>query len=186
MTNDWVPMSREEFEKFVHKMCDSTSDKFRVPQLTSRETCDLYRRYVAGKGSLFAVSDAQTHNLPEPSPMTNGFWYLATPYAKYPDGPIAAFEEAAKQAGILARAGICIFCPITHSHPIHLHVNPIDAHRFWLDFDRPFMAAAKGLIVCQLTGWHESRGIREEIDYFVDAGKSIVVMQPNVIPEALL
>lgn len=112
-----------------------------------------------------------------------GFWYLATPCAKYPGGTQKAFEDAAEQAGFLLKNGINVFCPITHSHPIHPHVNPSDPHSFWLDLDRLFMQVAKGMIICKLIGWEESKGIAKEIDFFFKLKKPIVYMIPNEIPQ---
>ena len=50
------------------------------------------------------------------------FWYLASPYSKYPEGTQAAFEMACWQAGLLIRAGVPVFSPIAHSHP-HIRVR---------------------------------------------------------------
>jgi hypothetical protein len=115
------------------------------------------------------------------------FWYLATPYAKYPGGPDIACENAAIQASILIKEGIKIFCPITHSHAISRFTKHLeDPHRFWLDFDKPFMKLAKGLIICKLTGYKDSRGIAEEFEYFQSANKPIVYMEPYYVPQMLL
>jgi len=114
------------------------------------------------------------------------FWYLATPYAKYPRGPLAAFEAAIEQAALLIHEGILVFCPIVHSHYMHKHIKPLDAHRFWLSFDRTFMEVSRGLIVCELLSWRESRGMLEEVLWFTRNSKPIVYMTPGKVPEELL
>lgn len=114
------------------------------------------------------------------------FWYLATPYTKYRLGIERAFIDAACEAALLATAGVSVFSPIVHSHPIAFHglIDPFD-HDLWLRIDRPFMELACGLIVCQLDGWEESKGVAAERDIFQAAGKPIVMMLPGLVPPAL-
>ncbi len=111
------------------------------------------------------------------------FHYLATPYSRYKGGIYNAFEEAARQAALLVQAGVKVYSPIAHTHPVAIHGNldPFD-HTLWLEADRAFMDAAVGLIVCQMDGWRESFGIAEEIKHFKAQGKPIVYMTPGVIP----
>ncbi len=114
----------------------------------------------------------------------NKFWYLATPYTKYPGGHEQAFEDAAKWAAFLLDCGMSVFSPIVHSHPLSKYVKKANNtdHRFWLDTDRPFMEAACGMIVVQLPGWEKSDGIAEEIEIFCAAGKPILHLDPREIP----
>ena len=111
--------------------------------------------------------------------MRPGFWYLATPYSEYEAGIEEAFKEAAKIAGErFVKNGIPIFCPIAHGHPMTTEANiPVDRYDIWLPQDQPFMDAAIGLIVVQMPGWKESRGVKYEIDVFTEAGKPVVYME---------
>lgn len=106
------------------------------------------------------------------------FWYLATPYSKYPAGIDAAFQEAAKAAAKLIAQGIRVYCPIAHTHPIAIYGNldPYD-HKIWLPADKPFMKLAIGLIVVKMTSWQFSKGIAIEIDEFTQAGKLVLYME---------
>lgn len=94
----------------------------------------------------------------------DGFYYLASPYSRYPDGLEAAFVEVCQAAAWLIENGICVFCPIAHSHPIALHggIDPA-RHDIWMPADTPLLIAAEGLIVCQLPGWSHSQGVTAEI-----------------------
>lgn len=114
------------------------------------------------------------------------FWYLATPYSKYPTGIEEAFRDACRQTAFLIAAGIRVYSPIAHTHPVAMHGNldPLD-HKIWLPADEPFMHAAKGLIVCKMQGWGESYGIGEEIKIFKKAEKPVIYMKPFTIPEGL-
>jgi hypothetical protein len=118
---------------------------------------------------------------------SDGFWYLATPYSKYPRGIEAAFVDAAIQASILIKAGIRVYSPIAHTHPVATfgNIDPYD-HAIWLPADKPFMDAACGLIVCKLPGWDVSFGIGEEIKLFAAAGKPVIHMTPGLVPHELL
>ncbi len=114
------------------------------------------------------------------------FYYLSTPYSKYPYGRVEAFKAAAKQSAILIEAGIDVFCPITHSHPISEYINPnLDTHDTWLRLDRNQMRASAGMILCKLPGWEQSIGIAEEIDEFKRLGKPIIEMQPGFAPPGI-
>jgi hypothetical protein len=111
------------------------------------------------------------------------YFYLATPYSKYPAGIECAFIEACKQTALLIEAGIPVYSPIAHTHPIAIHsgLDPLD-HSIWLPADKPMMDAAKALIVCKMEGWESSYGISVEIEEFHKAGKPVYMMTPGVIP----
>ena len=116
------------------------------------------------------------------------FWYLATPYSEYPGGYEAAAELSAKLAARLLEAGVPVFAPIAHSHPISKHVSVVSNtdHDFWMNVDAPFMEAAHGLVIVTAPEWEESRGMRQEIDTFTKAGKPVVYWYPEYpIPEEI-
>ncbi len=102
------------------------------------------------------------------------FVYLATPYSKYPGGLEAAFRLACEATGLLIRAGIGVYSPIAHTHPVAMAsgLDPLD-HAIWLPADAPMMAAAGSLIVVMADTWERSYGIGEEIKAFQAAGKPI-------------
>ncbi len=103
-----------------------------------------------------------------------GLAYLATPYSKYPAGIFAAFADAAKLSARLLAAGIRVYSPICHTHPISFHggLDPLDL-TIWLPFDEAMMEKADCLIVAHMKGWDESKGIKHEIQFFENAGKPI-------------
>lgn len=114
------------------------------------------------------------------------YYYLATPYSKYEGGLEAAFIMAAKQTALLMQAGIPVFSPIAHTHPIAIHggIDPLD-YTVWQPVDQPMMDAATGLIVVCAPGWRESKGVAYEIEDFKLAGKPVFYMEMNVVPLAL-
>lgn len=112
----------------------------------------------------------------------SGYWYLATPYSKYPDGVETAFVRAAEQSAILIGAGIPVFCPITHTHPIAMTNTIPNKWETWIVNDTPLMDAAKGIIVCMMKSWEISQGILHEIEYFSKQGKPVKFMIPGIVP----
>lgn len=113
----------------------------------------------------------------------NSYWYLATPYSQYRDGLEAAFALAAKAAAVLVRAGVPVFSPIAHTHPVARfgNMDPLD-HSIWLPADEPLMRAAHGLIVLTADGWQDSYGIGFEIEMFNSMNRPVHYMTPFVVP----
>ena len=109
---------------------------------------------------------------------TAGYWYLASPYSKYPDGIHAAYHEVCRCAAWLLRQGVRVYSPIAHTHPIAQYgsLDPMD-HSIWLPADRPLMQGACGLIVAQMPTWDQSYGIGEEIKEFAAAGKPTLALE---------
>jgi hypothetical protein len=114
------------------------------------------------------------------------YWYLATPYSKYPAGIEGAFVLACKQTALLIKAGIPVYSPIAHTHPVAIHgeIDPYD-HKIWMPADEPMMKAAFGLIVLRAESWTKSYGMKVEIDAFAADGKPVIYMDPDIIPDAL-
>jgi hypothetical protein len=105
--------------------------------------------------------------------------YLGTPYSKYPAGIEAAFCDAAALTSRLLVAGVKVYSPIAHTHPIAIYgkLDPYD-HKIWLPFDQAIMNAAKAMIVAKMEGWDTSFGIKHEIEYFTGARKPVFYLDP--------
>lgn len=114
------------------------------------------------------------------------FFYMATPYTNYPYGAEAAYKHACIEAAFLTAKGVPVYCPIAHSHGLAVHGGlPKFDHDMWMKIDRPFMEAARGLIVCRMTGWQLSAGITHEMETFDEMDKPILFMDPGVVPAGL-
>ena len=96
--------------------------------------------------------------------------YLASPYTDYSDGLDAAYEAAGRANAMLALSGVHVFCPIVYGHAL-AQFMPAMTHDWWLDWCRPHMDAAAGIIVLQLPGWEKSLGIFAEREVFRMQGK---------------
>lgn len=108
--------------------------------------------------------------------------YLATPYTKYPLGIERAFEHAAALAALLLVLGVRVYSPIAHSHPLAIHgkLDPLD-HSIWMPFDEAMMDAADALIVAEMDGWRDSKGVRHEMDFFARDGKPIYMLNVSTL-----
>ena len=109
---------------------------------------------------------------------TDTYFYVATPYSKYPGGIDKAFKDASRATGLLIQAGVKVYCPIAHTHPVAIFsgLDPLD-HGIWLEADRTFMETASGMIVVKMKTWDESIGIQHECQTFARADKPILYME---------
>jgi len=119
--------------------------------------------------------------------MNTSFWYLATPYSKYPLGIDAAFQLAVAQRGLLVKAGVPVFSPIIHSHPVAVQcgIDPFD-YNIWLPSEDPILRSASGIIMVRAEGWEYSFGMNHERIQFEDACKPVVWMDPDIMPPELM
>lgn len=115
------------------------------------------------------------------------YWYLGSPYSKYPGGLFNAYVHCLKARGRLIKASISCFSPIIHSHQVAscCGIDPLD-HSIWLPAERPMLDAACGLIILGIEGWDVSFGLSEERKAFAAAGKPEVFMDPNGSIDALV
>ena len=114
------------------------------------------------------------------------FWFLATPYSKYPHGLEAAFKLACRQRALLVKAGVPVFSPIVHSHAVAME-SGIDQLNLdtWLHAEMPFRRAASGIIMLRAESWQASVGMAIERREFAEAGKPVAWMDPDVLPYLL-
>lgn len=111
------------------------------------------------------------------------YWYLASPYSQHPRGLSAACAEVQAAAAALLKAGIPVVSPIAHTHGIahrpdgSERIDPLD-HGFWMAADKPVADAAAGVIVLALDGWETSVGCRQEIRWFWESGRPVLLVCP--------
>lgn len=109
----------------------------------------------------------------------SGFYYLATPYSRYPRGKEAAFRDACHAAAICFKAGILVFSPIAHSHYIAVYGDIDGGFGQWAAFDAAMIEASDGMIVVKMDGWEDSAGIAAEIEICRRHGKRVLYVEPD-------
>jgi nucleoside 2-deoxyribosyltransferase len=92
-------------------------------------------------------------------------FYLATPY-NHPD-PIVRENRTNEAKALLAsltRSGMNVFCPIAYGSLFKSAVADW-SHKKWMEFDLQFLTKCDGLIVAEMEGWKQSKGVQEEIQF---------------------
>lgn len=115
--------------------------------------------------------------------MAGNLCYLASPYTRFKGGDIeAAFIEASKIAARLLLAGIKVYSPIVHCHPLSVYgnIDPLD-HKIWLPFNEAMLIACDVLVIAHMDGWQESYGVSEEIKFFEESRKPIFDLHPATL-----
>jgi hypothetical protein len=111
------------------------------------------------------------------------YFYMATPYRKYPGGLDAAALRAEELAAELIDRGVNVYSPIVHSHALarHTRLSPMDDR--WLDIDMAFMRPAQGLIIVKMPNWEISSGIAGEQSWFKVFQRPIFLLDDPLPPE---
>jgi hypothetical protein len=91
--------------------------------------------------------------------------YLASPYS-HPDTSVreVRFQEVCRAAAHLMKAGLHVFSPIAHTHPISLAGKLPGDWEYWKAYDETVLASCFALAVLKLDGWDQSKGIQGEVD----------------------
>jgi nucleoside 2-deoxyribosyltransferase len=107
--------------------------------------------------------------------------YLVSPYS-HPDPAVREqrFRAACQAAAALMRAAHLVFSPVAHSHPIAMCGLPTD-WGFWQRQDLRLLAQCDAVVVLQLDGWVESRGVRAELEVARALGKPIWFLAPEAL-----
>ncbi|MCS6921487.1 MAG: DUF1937 family protein [Elioraea sp.] len=99
--------------------------------------------------------------------------YLASPYS-HPDPTVREqrFRAACRLVAAFLRAGMLVFSPIAHSHPLVEFGLPTD-WRFWERYDRAHLERCDEVVVLMLDGWKESAGVQAEVRIARELGKPV-------------
>lgn len=112
--------------------------------------------------------------------MIKEFWYLASPYSRYPAGMETAYTDICGIAAQLFKAGVPVYSPIAHTHAIATIGGFAGHFDQWKDFDEAMIAASCGLIVAMMDGWKESVGVTAEIDICKRMRKPVRYVDPSL------
>ena len=90
--------------------------------------------------------------------------YLAVPYS-HPDPAVREdrFHQVNQAASVLMRAGLHVFSPVSHTHPIALAGGLPLGWDYWQEYDREILSACGALVVFCLEGWQRSAGVAGEM-----------------------
>jgi nucleoside 2-deoxyribosyltransferase len=111
--------------------------------------------------------------------------YLACPFS-HPDKNVELqrYEIANRTAAGLMRAGLYIFSPLSHSFPIDKYVQMVGkkSHRFWMDQDLIVLRRCQLLMIINIDGTEESKGVVEEIEEATKLKLPVRIIDPDFFP----
>lgn len=106
-------------------------------------------------------------------------YYLASPYtAPTKETQLQRAKTVYTITGLLLQQGLLVFSPIVYCHPFTVDFTLPPDYLFWLDFNRGHIEASPGIIVAQLNGWRQSKGVAQEIDLAKEIGRPIYYYDP--------
>ena len=105
--------------------------------------------------------------------------YLASPYT-HVDTAVreSRFDDVCLATSTLLRAGLHVYSPIVHSHPLVRSGLPIE-WEFWQTHDCEHLRRCDELVVLTLDGWKASRGVQAEIELAIEL--DIRYLSPSMI-----
>jgi len=108
-----------------------------------------------------------------------GYAYLAAPYSD-PDIAIRLqrVDNINRVAGHLIAAGVMLFSPISHGHPIAMTVELPTDYAFWQRHAECMLHGASSIIILQLGGWAASEGITGEVEFADTLDLTVYVLDP--------
>ncbi len=105
--------------------------------------------------------------------------YLASPYSHDdPDVKESRFQAVCKQTALMLKAGILVFSPIAHSHPVASY-GMKGSYDVWQRFDESMIERCDEVWVLMLDGVEGSVGIKAEMEYARKLGRPVHTIMPG-------
>ena len=104
--------------------------------------------------------------------------YLASPYSH--DDPAVMeqrFHDVCKVTAQLIKAGLNVFSPIAHSHPLVEYGAPTD-WKSWERVDLDILGRCDGIAVLELEGFSASVGVHAEVKFAKSIGMKVMRFSP--------
>ena len=100
-----------------------------------------------------------------------GIIYLAAPYSHADEAVMKGrVEKVTDVAGKLIAKGYVVFSPLTYTERIAARdvLPPVG----WYEFDMHFLMKCGAIVVLELDGWEDSRGIHDEMELAARLGQN--------------
>jgi hypothetical protein len=106
--------------------------------------------------------------------------YLACPYSHYSYLVREfRFQQANRYASKLMQAGLLVFSPISHTHPIAERGDLPKGWDYWERYDRAYMEISRAVVVLCIDGWKDSVGVAAEITIAGRLELPVLYLEPN-------
>jgi hypothetical protein len=116
------------------------------------------------------------------SPCTGKLIYLATPYS-HPDEEVrlARVEAVNRAAAEMMGAGLFVFSPVSHLHPITVVGGLPGNWGYWESYCRATIGVCGKVVVLMQDGWEESTGVKGEIAIAATLGIPVDFLSPDQV-----
>lgn len=109
-------------------------------------------------------------------------YYFASPYSHSNKlVEIIRYEITIACAAALTKKGLRLLEPIAMCHEQSQRHSLPSGYDFWQERDRGFIDRCDEVLVLQLPGWRESKGVTDEIQYAKKQGKLITYTTPDEV-----
>ena len=96
----------------------------------------------------------------------NQLIYLGSPYThKLKKVMKERYEKALYVTANLLNQGYHVISPIVHCHPLSVKFKMMPDFEFWKRYNFAILSKCEVLLVLQIDGWLESKGLQGEIEY---------------------
>lgn len=99
--------------------------------------------------------------------------FLACPYGDDYEEQEFRFEQVTKYTCKLINNGHIVYSPITYGHTLNKYDDLGNKLDFWMKQNLWILESCDCLAVLKLPQWHESMGVKEEIDIAKSLNKQI-------------
>jgi hypothetical protein len=112
--------------------------------------------------------------------------YLAGPYSSTnPDTELRRFYRLTQLAAKIAHAGLTVFSPITHSHPMTRHETLPGDWSYWKRQDEAILRICREAWQMEMPSWRESVGCKAERELAESLGIPVVYIDPARLIEEI-
>lgn len=109
-----------------------------------------------------------------------GYWYLASPYTKWPHGLDDAALTIARLAGELIVLGVPVYSPIAYTHEIaRVGQLPMISYDLWMSFAKTMLLQSQGIIIADMIGWGDSVGVTQELKWAAECKKPAFLLNTD-------
>lgn len=104
------------------------------------------------------------------------YLYLASPYTHADKAARQRRYEAVRAfTAFLCNRKEWVFSPILHLHDLAISYDLPYTFDFWDEWNKAMILSSRGVIVFQIDGWKESRGVTAEVLYAGQIGLPIIL-----------
>lgn len=111
--------------------------------------------------------------------------YLMGPYTWHGDESLRRVNECGRYRTItqfaaqIAQAGLTVYSPITHSHPMTEYAELPGTWEYWKRQDEAVMQVCRECWQLTMPGWESSKGCQAEIAMAGEMGKRVRYIDPD-------